>query len=284
MNTGTVHEIENICADEANAGGNSSEQRLGIQPWEGGTLPLGSLCFQIGKLKQAPIHLTVSPLFPASYLTIEESHELQLCENTILQECELIRNANDELAKSREEHSQQAWQAFLKVGQALVTIRDKRLYRKSHATFADYCRKKWQYGKSHAYHLIGAAETVKCLSTMVDALPKNERQIRPLLGLSNEQKTIAWKKAIELAGESPMIGKHVKQAVTELFPKQEREIKRVKKLGSMTGSSDENWEKAHLMIKNALCFVAKEPENTSLILKSLDDHLHKLKALTNGAS
>ena len=50
-------------------------------------------------------------------LNIEESHELERCEVVI----------------------KQGLQTFIEVGQALMTIKEKRLYRISFKTFEDYC-------------------------------------------------------------------------------------------------------------------------------------------------
>ena len=38
------------------------------------------------------------------------------------------------------------WHGFVTVGEALLTIRDQRLYRAAHRTFGDYCE---QIGRAH---------------------------------------------------------------------------------------------------------------------------------------
>jgi hypothetical protein len=53
---------------------------------------------------------------------------------------------------------------FVEVGKALLRIRDDRLYRETHSTFADYCKQRWGMSKSHAYRQIEAAEVVDVLS------------------------------------------------------------------------------------------------------------------------
>jgi len=47
--------------------------------------------------------------------------------------------------------------AYIEVGNALLAIRDERLYRQTHARFADYLREKWDLSRSHGYQLIDAA-------------------------------------------------------------------------------------------------------------------------------
>ena len=63
---------------------------------------------------------------------------------------------------------------FVEVGAALTEIRDARLYRATHTSFDDYCRERWQFGRSHAYRLIDSAAVVANLSPIGDALPANE--------------------------------------------------------------------------------------------------------------
>lgn len=71
---------------------------------------------------------------------------------------------------------------FIEVGEALQEIREKRLYRESHKTFADYIKDRWKMDRSRAYQLINAAET----STFVD-IP-NESVARELTSVAPEQR------------------------------------------------------------------------------------------------
>lgn len=87
------------------------------------------------------------------------------------------------------------------VGAALQTIRDGKLYRATHATFAEYCKDKWGFVRQRAYQLIEAAEAAENLSTAVDkrsktpAKPANEKQMRPLAALPKEKQKEAWAEA-----------------------------------------------------------------------------------------
>lgn len=94
-------------------------------------------------------------------------------------------------------------QGFYEAGKALKTIRDGKLYRQSHDTFEDYCRERWNLGKSHAYELMGASQVVQNLSATADKLPETERQARPLSALSPEQQPAAWQAAQTIGGSSP---------------------------------------------------------------------------------
>ena len=68
---------------------------------------------------------------------------------------------------------------FVEVGTALLTIRDRRLYRAQHGTFEDYCQGRWGMSRPRAYQMIDAATVVGNLSTIVDKFPTTESQARP---------------------------------------------------------------------------------------------------------
>lgn len=74
------------------------------------------------------------------------------------------------------------------VGNALMEIRDARLYRETHPTFEAYLDERWSITRGRGYQLIDAA----AVSTVVDAaglpLPANERQARALVPLWREDK------------------------------------------------------------------------------------------------
>jgi len=91
---------------------------------------------------------------------------------------------------------------FVEVGNALAEIRDRRLYRCEHKTFEDYCRDKWNIGRTYAHRLMAAAETVEMLP--VGNKPTSERQVRALAKLPAEKRPEAWQRAIERAdGRQP---------------------------------------------------------------------------------
>ena len=70
-------------------------------------------------------------------------------------------------------------QTFIEVGRALLEIRDRRLYRETHATFEAYCRERWGWGRSYANKTIRAAQTADALGTTVPI--QSERQARAML-------------------------------------------------------------------------------------------------------
>jgi len=105
---------------------------------------------------------------------------------------------------------------FIEVGNALLEIRDSRLYRDSHPTFEGYCRERWQIERAHAYRLIAAADAMHNLSPVGDTQPTSESQIRSLTGLEPEQQREAWEEAIKNAPNGKPTAKDVDAAVDQL--------------------------------------------------------------------
>jgi len=130
-----------------------------------------------------------------SILSPAEQKELVLCESII----------------------EKGWETFVEVGRSLTRIRDQKLYRAHSDTFEIYCRERFQYGKSHVYRLIGAAEAVTHLSPSGDSpVPTHEGQVRPLIGLSADKAQAAWQKAVDKAGKGMVTAKLVRDAVAEV--------------------------------------------------------------------
>lgn len=109
--------------------------------------------------------------------------------------------------------------AFMRVGNALAEIKNRGLYR-LHGTFREYCRQQFDLGKSHFNRLILAADVVENLKVslpkqmsptgghlgdIIDLLPANERQVRPLLGLKPDQQRQVWRVVIDEADEKKKI-------------------------------------------------------------------------------
>jgi hypothetical protein len=107
----------------------------------------------------------------------------------------------------------QGLQTFVEVGHALLVIRDQRLYRQSSPTFEDYLRQRWDLSRPRAYQLISAAQVIDTVSTIVDIVPVNESQARPLTSLPPAQQAEVWKEVVETAPPSGITAKHVQETV-----------------------------------------------------------------------
>lgn len=102
----------------------------------------------------------------SSILTEDESAELARCEAVI----------------------REGLQTFMDVGNSLLKIQERRLHRATHATFEHYCRERWDIGKSRAYQLMQAAETVTGMSTIVDVSSiTKESQARELAKIASAE-------------------------------------------------------------------------------------------------
>ncbi|MGB5637124.1 MAG: hypothetical protein WBM44_11260 [Waterburya sp.] len=114
----------------------------------------------------------------------------------------------DERAE-RDRLEQTVEQSFVTLGNALKTLRDKRLYRETHSTFEAYVRDRFDFTRAAAYYLIRASEVVDNLrcQQFVDTnkhtvLPTRESQCRPLAKLSPQRQREVWFSAVEQAGDN----------------------------------------------------------------------------------
>lgn len=110
---------------------------------------------------------------------------------------------------------------FFEVGNALLRIRDKRLYRTNQETFEQYCNVRWHIGRSYAWRVIGAAERVNLLpSSTTIPRPANEFQVRPFLKLSAKDFPSAWRRAVKMAKMGKVTPRVAQAVVFEILPRQ----------------------------------------------------------------
>lgn len=95
-----------------------------------------------------------------------------------------------------EELIERDFKGFLLVGQTLIRIRDKELYRE-YGTFEDYCKIKYGWTRQRGYQLISASTIAGELSTIVD-IP-NEAIARALLDTRLKQYPEARRLALTIA-------------------------------------------------------------------------------------
>lgn len=115
---------------------------------------------------------------------------------------------------------------FIKVGEALAEIRDKKLYRRPNDpkyTFEDYCREEWQMSRTMAFDTIKSAQAALNVRNC-ERQPRVESQARPLTVLKQpEQQRSAWSKAVESANGAQPTAKQVEAAVEEVRAEAEPE-------------------------------------------------------------
>lgn len=128
-----------------------------------------------------------------------------------------ISVGESELLADCERRIESGLKTFVEVGEALVAIRDGRLYRATHGTFEAYCSERWGMTQQYATSLVRASETMAVLSETIVSLPATESQVRPLTSLKDtpELAVAAWEDAQALAKEEGLtapVARHVEAA------------------------------------------------------------------------
>jgi hypothetical protein len=128
---------------------------------------------------------------------------------------------------------EQGLATFVDVGNALLEIRDSRLYRGSHDTFEDYLEGRWSMSRQRGYQLIDAAR----VSTMVDTT--NERQARELVPLLDQPDELrdAWQQTQERTGGQPTAAA-VRDVVQQRLPGPKTADRIARETGMPQASSD----------------------------------------------
>jgi DNA adenine methylase len=126
----------------------------------------------------------------------------------------------------------------LEAAQALMQIRDDRLYRDTHDTFEQYCESRWGFSREQGRRLCQWAEVTANLTAMppiggtgTAIVPLRESHARPLAQLTPAQQRIAWDrlsrvkhnaKLIEAVchevSRTPINGKPVKNIINGTSP------------------------------------------------------------------
>jgi hypothetical protein len=116
--------------------------------------------------------------------------------------------------------------SFVKVGESLRAIRDRRLYRETHKTFEAYCRDRWDFTRTHGYRLIASAETMEVLSPVGGALPTAETQVRPLLQFDLADRPKVWQDVCARLGSATSRGRanQVNEIVQDLIGHSDDEL------------------------------------------------------------
>jgi len=107
---------------------------------------------------------------------------------------------------------------FVDVGNALLTIRDERLYREQWGTFEAYCWDRWGLKRFRAYELMEAATVVANVGNFLHLpAPERESHAAPLAPLEPDQQREAWAMAVETVPEGKKItGAHIKRVVEQI--------------------------------------------------------------------
>lgn len=104
-------------------------------------------------------------------------------------------------------------QTFVEVGNALLEIRDGKLYRANCGTFEDYCRERWGMVSRHANRLIEAAQVVENLRPIGLNLPANEAQARALAPFAVQFQREVWPIVVDTAPNGAITANHIQHTV-----------------------------------------------------------------------
>ena len=153
---------------------------------------------------------------------------------------------------------QENFMAYVAVGNALLEIRESRLYRTEEGrTWEGYCREIWEMSHQRADQLIAAKSVIENLTTIVvkedgtvdqDLLPANEAQAREMARLDPDEQKQVWQQLLEAkkgaeSEEKPVkiTAKAVKNAVKGLKGEQlATAIKKAAKDVKAKGKPDPN--------------------------------------------
>lgn len=113
-----------------------------------------------------------------------------------------LNNQDRDCLREREEIISAGVRASIAAARALHEIRTYRdgiLWRGEFASFADYCRARWDYGKAHSYRLADCGELILELEGQFpkgDWMPRTEGQVRPLLAVPKESRVGVWRAVV----------------------------------------------------------------------------------------
>ena len=107
---------------------------------------------------------------------------------------------------------------FIEVGEALLKIKENKLYRKDFSTFEEYCKQRWDIGIRQSQRLMSASKVVQNLQEHDQSvvLPSSEYQVRALTKLPPEIQRQVWKDVTEKY--ESVTGKTVNEVIEEYQP------------------------------------------------------------------
>lgn len=110
---------------------------------------------------------------------------------------------------------------FIAVGEALILIRDRRLFRVSAPSFEIFCRQCFRMSQQYTNSVVDCWEVVSVLGEYPEfdgRLPENEAQARPLKGMERGRLVQTWHAVLEQSGDSPVTAGLVREVVRKLHP------------------------------------------------------------------
>ena len=135
-------------------------------------------------------------------------------------------------------------QTFIDVGNALMQIKENRLYKVSYSNFGDYCKERWGFTQQHAGRLISGTNIVNKIKSVPSGLapPESENQTRALS--KSKDPAEDWEKAQKISGKEQPTAREIK----EVIRKDEDDVIDVEVHCTVSDPKDAFWVRfAHLL-------------------------------------
>lgn len=185
--------------------------------------------------------------------------------------------------------------SFVEVGKALAEIKNDMLYRAEFKTFEQCSQKLFDIGRHRAAQLIDASGVYDSLLTIcqqtkdgesgivIDVLPVNEAQVRPLLKVPEHDRPKVWAAAVE---SSPKTGKvssgHVNKVVKQYLGEEFHEkITRTSRAVQDSKRIDSKIKDLFQQLLTEIYTIKKEGYKTTSRL-ALCNHLDAARSLISG--
>ena len=144
----------------------------------------------------------------------------------VLEQAQSLSQTEQQRLTEYEQTIEEGLTTFIKVGEALMAIRQSKLYRKDYRNFEDYCQKRWGMVVQQARRLMRACQTVQHLQELQKQnpwvlLPESERQIRALTRLSPQDQQQLWQNL--MVNDTLPTGKQVEAEVNDFLQQQNQE-------------------------------------------------------------
>jgi len=113
---------------------------------------------------------------------------------------------------------------FIEVGNALLAIRDGRLYRETHRTFEAYCRERWHFDAARARQLIAATKIAE--SVEIPTLLSRESHARALSSIPPDKReaVLEWAEEKAAGTGKGVTAAAIRQAAADLEEEPDEDI------------------------------------------------------------
>ncbi len=133
--------------------------------------------------------------------------------------------------------------AWVNVTNALLEIRQRRLYRETHDSFREYVRERWGLSEAHGHRLVLHAGV---LDSPVGERIANERQAREIAAYLDDPELLERivQRADEIQNGKSLTAKALRQARLELTvtPSQAKDARAVYRVAEYTAELEREWQ------------------------------------------